>query len=94
MYFHVRVLVNNLDISLPHELVLARLKFLHLTCTLQYWCDDCVNANETCMDRDWFYNAEYAGFRSGGTVTSRSPPDNLTQRIIAQSEDFIKMFER
>ena len=42
------------------------------------------------MYGDWFYTTDYAIFGHEVKAEERSPPDNLTRRIITQSKGFTK----
>ena len=49
-----------------------------------------VNADETWMNRNWFYMTKYDTFGNGGKATKRSLPNNLTQWILTQFKGFAR----
>ena len=73
--------------------ILARLKNSFIKSTYYSICEDYgVNADETCMKRDWFYTTKYGNGGDGGKTTKRSPPDNLTWWIITKSRFYKKKY--
>ena len=89
VYFHVRLILHELGISLPHEDGFSKVKNAYIKSAYCSICDDYgVDANEIWVYEDWFYTTDYAIFGHEGKATERSPPDNLTQWIIIQSKGF------
>ena len=80
VYFHVRLILHELSIFLPHEDGFSKVKNAYITSAYYSICDDYgVDANETWMHGDWFYTTDYAIFGHEVKATERSPPDNLTR---------------
>ena len=70
-------------------MVLARLKDSYIKSAYYSICDDYhVNSYEIWMNGDSLYTTEYDLFGDGWKAAQRSPPDNLTLQIIAQSKGF------
>ena len=91
VYFHIRLKLEELRISLPHEDGFSKVKNAYIKSAYYSICDDYdVDANETWMHGDWFYTTDYAIFGHEVKTTERSPPDNLTRWIITQSKGFTK----
>ena len=91
MYFHVRLILHNLGVSLPHEDGFSKVKNAYIKSAYYSICDDYgVNADETWMHGDWFYTTGYEIFGHEVKAIKRSPPNNLTQWIITQSKGFTR----
>ena len=91
VYFHVRLILHELGISLPHEDGFSKVKNSYIQSTYHSTCDDYgVDANETWMHGGWFYTTDYVIFGHEVKATERSPPDNLTRSIITQSKGFTR----
>ena len=91
VYFHVRLILNELGILLPHEDGFSKVKNDYEKSAYYSLCNDySVDPTETWMYGDWFYTTDYAIFGHGVKATERSPPDNLTRLIIAQSKGFTR----
>ena len=91
VYFHVRLILHKLGISLPHEDGFSRVKNAYIKSAHYRICDDYgVNPDETWMHGDWFYTTDYGIFGHEVKTTERSPPDNLTQWIITRSKGFTR----
>ena len=91
VYFHVRLILHELGISLPHEYGFSKVKNAYIKSAYYSICDDYdVNANKTWMYGDWFYTTDYAIVGHEVKATERSPPDNFTRWIITQSKGFTK----
>ena len=91
VYFHVRLILHELSIFLPHEDGFSKVKNAYIPSAYYSICDDYgVDANETWMHGGWFYTTDYAIFGHEAKTTERSSPDNLTRWIITQSKDFTK----
>ena len=91
MYFHVRLILHDLGISLPHEDGFSKVKNAYIKSAYYSICDDYgVDADETWMHGDWFYTTGYGIFGHEVKATKRSPPDNLTRWIITQSKGFTR----
>ena len=91
VYFHIRLILHELGISLPHKDGFSKVKNAYIKSAYYSICDDYgVDANETWMHGDWFYTTDYAIFGHEVKATERSPPDKLTQWIIIQSKSFTK----
>ena len=91
VYFHIRLILHELGISLPHEDGFSKVKNSYIQSAYYSLCDDYgVDPTETWMYGDWFYTTDYAIFGHEVKATERSPPDNLTRWIITQSKGFTK----
>ena len=91
VYFHARLILHELGISLPHKNGISKVKDAYIKSTYYSICDDYdVDSNKTWMHGDWFYTTDYAIFGHEVKATERSPPDNLTRWIITQSKGFTK----
>ena len=91
VYFHIRLILHELGISLPHEDGFSKVKNSYIQSAYYSLCDDYgVDPSETWMYGDWFYTTDYAIFGHEVKATERSPPDNLIQWIIAQSKRFTR----
>ena len=91
VYFHIRLKLHELGISLPHEDGFSKVKNSYIQSAYYSLCDDSgVDPSETWMYGDWFCTTNYAIFGHEVKATERSPPDNLTRWIIAQSKGFTK----
>ena len=63
MYFHVRLILQDLGISLPHEDGFSKVKNSYMKSAYYSVCDGySVNADETWMHEDCFYTTDYAIF--------------------------------
>ena len=79
VHFHVRLILHELGISLPHEYGFSKVKNVYIKSAYYSICDDYdVNANKTWMYGDWFYTTDYAIVGHEVKATERSPPDNFT----------------
>ena len=91
VYFHVRIILHHLGISLPHEDGFSKVENSYIKRAYYNICNDYgVNGDETWMHGDWFYTTKYGIFGGGRKATKRYPPDNLTRWIIAQSKGFTR----
>ena len=91
MYFHVRLILHELGISLPHEDLFSKVKNAYIQSAYYSLCDDCgVDPTETWMYGDWLYTIDYATFGHEAKATERSPPDNLRRWSITQSKGFTR----
>ena len=82
VYFHVRLILHDLGISLPHEDGFRKIKNSSIKSAFYSICDDYdVNADETWMYWDWFYTTADGIFGHEVKTTGRSPPDNATSWI-------------
>ena len=91
VYFHIRLKLEELRISLPHEDGFSKVKNAYIKSAYYSICDDYgVDANKIWMYGDWFYTTDHAIFGHEVKATERSPPDNLTRRIITQSKGFTR----
>ena len=80
MDFHVRIILDHLGISLPHEDGFGKVKYSY-TKSVYYsiYDDDGVNADETWMHGNWFYMTKYGIFGVGRKAITMSPPNNVAQ---------------
>ena len=63
VYFHVRLILHDLGISLPHEDGFSKVKNAYIKSAYYSICDDYgVNADKTWMHEDWFYTTGYGIF--------------------------------
>ena len=91
MHFHVRLILYDLGIPLPHEDGFSKVKNAYLKSTYYSLCDDYgVDADETWMYGDWFYMTGYGNFGHEVKATKRSTPENLTRWIMTQSRGFTR----
>ena len=91
VYFHVRLILHKLRISLPHEDGFSLVKNDYEDSTYYSAYDRYgIDPTETKMYGDWFYMKCYAAFVHEVKAAERSPPDNLTRWIITQSKGFTK----
>ena len=78
MYFHVRLIFDDLHIPLPDEDGFNKVKNGYTKSAYYSICDDCgIDADETWMYGDLFYTTGYGIFGHEVKATKRSPPDNL-----------------
>ena len=76
VYFHFRLILPQLCISLPHEDEFSKVEHDSVDSAYYSVCDDYgVDLAETWMYGDWFYTADYATFGQKVKATERSPPD-------------------
>ena len=79
VYFHIRLILHHLGISLTHQDGFNKVKNAYNESVYCSICDDYgVDPNETWMHGDWFYTTDYVVFCHNVKATERSPPDNLT----------------
>ena len=91
VYFHIRLILHELGILLPHEDGFSQVKNGYIQSGYYILCDDCgIDPTVTWMYGVWFYTTDYAIFGHEVKATERSPPDSLTQWIITQSKGFTK----
>ena len=91
VYFHIRLILHDLGIFLPHEDGFRKVKNSYINSSYYNTCDKYgVDPTETWMYGDRFYTTNYGIFGHEVKATNRSPPDNLTRWIIAQSKGFTK----
>ena len=91
MYFHERLILHDLGISLPHEDDFSKVKNAYIKSAYCSICDDyAVNPDKTWMHGDWFYTTENGIFGHEVKATERSPPDNLTRWIVTTSKVFTR----
>ena len=91
VYFHVRLILHGLGVSLPHEDDFNKVKNAYIKSEYYIVCDVYgVNLYETWMHGDWFYPTDYGIFGHEVKVTERSPPDNLTGWIVTQTRGFTR----
>ena len=91
VYFHVRLILHELGISLPHEEGFSKVKNAYIKSAYYSICDDYgFDVDETWMHGDWFYSMHYGIFSHEVKATERSPPDNLTRWIITRSKGFTR----
>ena len=63
MYFHVRLILHELGISLPQEDGFSKVKNAYIKSAYYSICDDYgVDANEIWMHGDWVYTTYYVIF--------------------------------
>ena len=91
VYFHVRLILHELRISLQHEDGVLKVKNDYERSAYYSVCDQYgVNPDETWMYGEWFCTTDYGIFGDEVKAAERSPPDNLTQWIITQSKGFTR----
>ena len=88
-YFHARLILHELGISLPHKNGFSKVKNAYIKSTYYSICDDYdVDANETWMHGDWFYTTDYGIFSHEIKTTESYSPGNITRWITTQSKGF------
>ena len=91
VYFHVRLILHELGISLPQEDGFSKVKNAYIKSAYHSACNDYgVNVDEKWMYGDWFYTTDFAVFGHNIKTTVRSLSDDLTQWIITQSKRFTR----
>ena len=93
VYFHVRLILHELGIFLPHKdgNPFSKMKNAYIESAYYSIYDDYgVDPHETWMHGDWVYTTDHAIFGHKLKATKRSPPDNLTRWIITLSKGFTK----
>ena len=91
VYFHVRLKLYELGISLPHKDGFSKFKNSYIQSAYYSLRDDYgIDPTEIWMYGDWFYTNDYANFGHEVKATERSPRDNITRWIITQSKGFTK----
>ena len=76
LYFHVRLMLHQLGISLPHEDGFSKVEHDSEDSAYYSVCDDYgIDLAVTWMYGDWFYIADYAIFGHEVKATERSPPN-------------------
>ena len=90
VYFHVRLILHDLGIPLPHEDGLSKVKNAYTKSAYYSICDDYSVKDERWMHGDWFYTTGYGIFGHKVRATKRSSPYNLTRWIITQSKGFTR----
>ena len=89
VYFHVRLILHDLGISLPHEDGFNSVKNSYIKNNYYNICGDYyVNADE--MHGDWLHTTDYDILGHEVKVTERPPPKIVTQWIITRSKGFTK----
>ena len=80
VYFHIRLILYKLGISLPHEDGFSKAKNAYIKSAYYSTCDDySVDSTVTWMHGDWFYTTDFAAFGHNVKATERSPSDDLTR---------------
>ena len=80
VYFHVRLILHDLGIPLPHEDGFSKVKNAYVNSAYYSICDGYgADATETWIYGDWFYMTGYGIFGHEVKATKRSPADNLTR---------------
>ena len=88
---HVRIILHHLGISLPHKDGFSKVNNSYIKSAYYSICDDYgVIRDEAWIHGDWFCTTNFGIFGDGKKTTKRSPPDNLTRWIIAQSTGFTR----
>ena len=91
MYFHMPLILHEVGISLLHEDGFSNDENTYMKSAYCSICDDYgFDVDKTWMCRGLFYTTGHVIFGHEVKVTERSPPDNLTRWIIAQSKGFTK----
>ena len=80
VYFHVRLILHDLGISLPYEDGFSKVENAYIKSAYYSTCNDYgINACETWMYGDWFYTIDYGIFGHEVKATKKSRPDNITR---------------
>ena len=82
VYFHVRLILHKLHISLPHEDGFSKVKNDYDSAYYSVCNEYGVDPTVTWMFGDWFYTIDYAIFGHNVKATERSLPDDVTCWII------------
>ena len=91
VYFHVRLILLDLGIPLPHEDGFSKVKNAYVNSAYYSTSDDYgVDADETRMYGDWFYTAGSGIFGHEVKATKRSLPDNFTRWVTTQPKGFTR----
>ena len=91
VYFHWRLILHELGISLPHEDAFSKIKNAYTESVYYSICDDYgVDADETWLYGDWFCMTDFAVFGRTVKAMERSASDDLTQWKITQSKGFTR----
>ena len=91
VYFHTRLILHELGISLPHEDGFSKVKNAYIKSAYYSTCDEYgVDPTETWMYGGWFYTTDFAVFGHNVKATERSPSEDLTRWIITQSKGFTR----
>ena len=91
VYFHIRLILYELVISLPHEDGFSKVKNGYIKSAYYSICDDySVDPIETWMYGDGFYTTDFPVFRHNFKAMERCPPENLKRWIITQSKGFTR----
>ena len=91
VYFHIRLILHELGISLPLEDGFSKVKNSYIKSAYDSICDDYgVDPAMTWMYGDWFYMTDFAVFGHNFKATERSLSDDLTRWIITQSKGFTR----
>ena len=91
VYFHTRLILHELGISLPHEDGFSKVKNAYIKSAYYSTCDEYgVDPTETWMYGGWFYTTDFAVFGHNVKATERSPSEYLTRWIITQSKGFTR----
>ena len=89
--FHVRLILHQLRISLPHEDDFSKVKNGYEGNAYYSICNQYgLNPEETWMYGNWSYTTDYGIFGHEVKATERSPPDNLTRWVITQFKGFTR----
>ena len=79
VYFHVRLILHDLGISLPHEDGFSKVRNSYIKSAYYSVCDDYgANQDVRWMHGDWLYTRGYGIFGHEVKGSGRSSPDNLT----------------
>ena len=91
VYFHIRLILHDLGILLPHEDGFSKVKNSYIQSAYYSVYDDYgVDPTNIWMYGDWFYTTEYAVFGHNVKATERSPSDDLTRWINTRSKGFTR----
>ena len=78
-YFHLRLILHGLGCPLRHEDGFSKVKNVYIKSGHYSICDNYgIGADETWMQRDWFYTTGYNIFGHEVKATKSSPSDNYT----------------
>ena len=89
VYFHVRLTLHELRISLPHKDGISNVKNDFERSAYYGVCDQYgLNPDETLIHGEWFYTTDYGIFGHEVKATERFSPDNLTRWITLKSKGF------
>ena len=91
IYFHIKLILHELSISLPHEDGFSKAKNAYIKSAYYSSCDDYgVDPTETWVYGDCFHTTDFVVSGHNVKTTEGSPSDDLTRWIITLSKGITK----